>query len=116
MTHYTLNGLGRAVLGQADELFWERGPSRVHGHGIIIKRFLRAGTGLGPTHIPNGAGWDMLPLGNYNHSERNENAVIVVRETFMEVFLIKDLHPGDEMLVDFTKQVGFEQPFPGWEE
>ena len=116
MTQYTLNELGRAVVGHADELFWERGPSLVHGQGIIIKRFLPKWTGLGPTHVANGAGWDMLPLGNYNHSERNENAVIVTRETFMEVFLTRDLHPGDEMLVDFRKQVGFEQPFPWWEE
>ena len=96
---------------------WEWGPSNVHGNGVIANRFLPKGTRLGPTHVKDGAGWRMLhPLGNYNHSVAMENAVIVVRDTFMEVFLIRDLYPGDEMLVDFTKQVGFEQPFPGWEE
>lgn len=115
--YYVLNGLGRAVIGEAVASRWEWGPSNVHGSGVIAKRFLPRGTRLGPTHVDDGAGWKMIhPLGNYNHSVRMENAVIVKHPTVMEVVLIEDLYPGDEMLVDFRKQPGFEQPFPWWTE
>jgi hypothetical protein len=92
------------------------GPSKIHGTGIIIMRPLKRGTCLGTTHkLLDDGNWEMLkPLGNYNHSTSHENAFIVKMPMKRKVILLKDLFPGDEMLVDFRKQPDLEQPQPGW--
>ena len=95
---------------------FDTGPSKIHGTGVMIQKPMQKGSCLGTTHkLRDDGGWEMLrPLGNYNHSSSQENAMIVKLPTERKVFLLKDLFPGDEMFVDFRRQSDLEQPQPGW--
>lgn len=99
------------------DLSFESGPSKVHGHGVIIKKPVKSGTCLGTTHRKHPDGWRMLkPLGNYNHSSERENAIIVKSPTVRKIVVLRDMSPGDEILVNFRKQPDLEQPCPDWSE
>jgi len=92
-------------------------PSEVHGNGVIATKFIPKGTCLGTTHKKHESRWEMLkPLGNYNHSSTQVNAVIMKQPTHKEMVSIKDLYPGDEIFVDFRGQPDLEQPQQGWSE
>ena len=92
------------------------GPSKIHGHGVIITKPVKKGTCLGDTHrLHDDGSWEMLrPLGNYNHSSSLENAIIIREPTVRKAVVIRDMSPGEEMLVNFRKQPDLEQPQEGW--
>jgi len=95
---------------------YEAGPSKIHGHGVIITRPVKKGACLGITHklLDNGM-WEMLkPLGDYNHSSTKENAIVLKGPTVRKIYVLRDMSPGEEMLVDFRKQADLEQPQEGW--
>ena len=91
------------------------GPSNISGSGVIVVKKISAGSILGPTHRMDTNGrWELLhPLGNYNHS-RDFNAVIIKNPTCKQLKVIKDLIPGDEIVVDYRGQPDLEQPEDDW--
>jgi len=92
------------------------GPSKIHGHGVILTKPVKKGCCLGATHKLNDEGlWDMLkPLGNYNHSSSKENAIIIKGPTVRKIYVLRNMDPGEEILVNFRKQSDLEQPQEGW--
>jgi len=91
------------------------GPSNIAGNGVIVVKKIPKGAILGPTHrMCTDGKWEMLhPLGNYNHAEEF-NAVILKNPTCKQLKVVKDLLPGDEILVNYQDQPDLEQPGDGW--
>jgi hypothetical protein len=91
------------------------GPSKIQGSGVMVVGRINKGTVLGTTHrMCTDGKWEMQhPLGNYNHS-KDYNAVIIKNPTCKMLKVIKDLKPGDEIVVDYQEQPDLEQPGFDW--
>ena len=53
----------------------------------------------------------------YNHSKINENSEIKTeKERHKTLHTTKDIKEGEELFVDYTKDLDLEQPEEGWKE
>ena len=90
-------------------------PSPINGVGVFATENIPAGTNLGVAHIKTGDGYDITDLGmNHNHSYK-PNCVNKLKNGVRYLYNNKELFPGEEITVDYTKQPDLEQPKPGWE-
>jgi len=81
--------------------------SKVEGLGLFSNIFISEGIRLGITHLSNVVGedgWVRTPLGGFiNHSLCSPNAIIENHKHGIRVLrTIKDIHPGDEILITYT--------------
>ena len=92
--------------------------SEIHGVGLIAKEDILKNTFIHHTHVyhPRYKAWvNLVPNYRYNHSKENENCHILVQDKVMEMFTSKDIHAGEELLVDYTKNEFLEQPQEEWD-
>ena len=81
------------------------GQSKIHGLGVFATKDWSAATHLGRTHIADTRNdWIRTPLGGFiNHSEE-PNAFILNGRIHRELYTIKPIKKGDEIVVYYTLQ------------
>ena len=91
--------------------------SDVHGVGLFAKQDISKDAFIHYTHTyhPRYKVWvNLVPNYKYNHSKKNENCEIIVENKVMEMVASRDIHAGEELLVDYTKNELLEQPQEEW--
>ena len=57
---------------------------------------------------------NLTPNNQNNHSKERENCKIVTDGLTKGLVTLRNIIAGEELLVDYTKDLELEQPEPGW--
>ena len=99
-------------------------PSNIHGDGIHAMHYLPKNFYVGQLTIPKNGGdprikFQVTAFGRkLNHSHK-PNCIIRRQECggpcgYHTLFTTRDIKPGEELTVNYTKTKEFKQPEPGW--
>ena len=97
--------------------------SKVHGKGLFAVSDIEKNTTLHVTHVHKelvdytgvSSSWiNLTPNNQYNHSKERENCKIVTDGLTKGLVTLRNIIAGEELLVDYTKDLELEQPEPGW--
>jgi SET domain-containing protein len=100
---------------------YEIGDSEIHGQGVMANRKMKHGDiidkATDPSRKENGLP-KVTPMGSkLNHSWDPNcmlNVVVTSRIIFHNLIAYKDIEPGDELTVDYSKYPEFKDPKPNW--
>jgi len=110
----------RSKLNKAVELLL----SDIDGHGLFANTDLEKNVFIQVTHVHKDLAnlkdsentWiNLTPNCLYNHSKKNENCEIITDGLTKGIITITDIGRGDELLVDYTKDIDLEQPEDDWQ-
>jgi SET domain-containing protein len=97
------------------------GPSKIHGTGVMANRKMKHGDVIDKATDPSRKEKGMpkvTPMGTkLNHSWDPNcilNMVVTSRIIFHNLIAYKDIKPGDELTVDYSKYPEFKDPKPNW--
>jgi len=92
--------------------------SPVDGYGLFVTSRIKKGVNIHPTHARDvEIGWiNLTPNYKYNHSKINENCKMVTENNTKFLVSLRDLSVGEEIFVDYAKDLDLEQPIDGWVE
>jgi hypothetical protein len=90
-------------------------PSSIHGLGVFAAVAISADADLGPAQIRRpDSNYDVTEIGrHHNHSSEPSCYNDWVGDE-RHLFPHRDLAPGEEITIDYTKQPDLEQPKMGW--
>ena len=97
--------------------------SETHGHGLFAIADIEKDTLLHVTHVHKelinkeyiSCEWvNLKPNNRYNHSKEKENCKIVTDHLTKGIVTLRDITQGEELLVDYTKDLTLEQPECDW--
>ena len=90
--------------------------SEIEGVGLVAAQFIKKGINIQRTHFfIKHMGWlNLMPNCQYNHSANNENCEIITHYDTKYLVSLKDIEIGEEILVDYTRDIDLEQPQVGW--
>jgi len=97
--------------------------SKIHDKGLFAISDIEKDITLHVTHVHKelvdyvGAlcSWiNLTPNNQYNHSKERENCKIVTDGLTKGLVTLRNIIAGEELLVDYTKDLELEQPEPGW--
>jgi SET domain-containing protein len=87
------------------------------GSGLIADKDIEPNTFVFITHArhPKLRMWvNITPNCLYNHSKEKENCKIVTVKNAKNLHTIKEVEKGQELFVDYTKDMDLEQPKENW--
>jgi len=97
---------------------YEYGDSDIHGTGVMANKKLNGGDIIDKATEPYKALAQITPMGSkLNHSWNPNcilNRVVTTQGIFHNLLAYKDIQPGDELTVDYSKYTEFKDPAPDW--
>ena len=96
-----------------DNLEIQKSP--IHGVGVFATENIPADTDLGPAQILTPVGsYDVTKLGRYHNHSYQPSCYNDWDNEERHLYSARDLEPGDEITVDYTRQSDLEQPDSEW--
>ena len=83
------------------------GKSKIEGEGLFTSKALKENELIGLAHLNNEP---TEVVGKYHNHSDNPNAYSVKIKNKRFIYALRDLKPGEEITVDYTKQPELEQP------
>ena len=83
------------------------GKSKIEGEGLFTSKELKENELIGLAHLNNEP---TEVVGKYHNHSDNPNAYSVKIKNKRFIYALRDLKPGEEITVDYTKQPELEQP------
>src|ERR1700722_794673 len=94
---------------------WVIGPSRIEGRGVILTRPVLKDVAVGIAHHWAVGRWNTtLDLGTFHNHSATPSCRNVTVGSYRYLVALRDLHPGEEVTVDYRLQPDLEQPMVGW--
>lgn len=89
--------------------------SDINHRGLFTDENLNKGDFIGVSHVVYDNFWyQVVPIGVfYNHS-RKSNCIVETKNNVNLLIADRYIHKGEELIVDYTKQLYLEQPTEDW--
>lgn len=87
-------------------------PSPIHGNGVFATKPFRKGDFINTHFNPN---YDITEFGRYlNHSPTPTAKSVREKDYSFKTYAERDIEPGEEITLDYTKNKDLEQPQKNW--
>ena len=88
------------------------GPSSIHGNGVMATKFIKKNELIKPAFLPD---MKITEFGAHLNYSENPNAITKRIGKYYLTYSLQDIHPEEEITIDYRVNKNLEQPKLFWE-